>query len=59
MNGTMLGAKWRYEVPSKTKKQAKLMAAAAHNKEFADKVGVPQKVARKFNRADAKKGAKK
>lgn len=28
------------------------MAAAAHNPEFAAKVGIPQKVAKKYNRAD-------
>jgi hypothetical protein len=31
-------------MPSKSEKQKKLMQAAAHNKEFADKVGVPQDV---------------
>lgn len=43
-------------MPSKTAKQARLMAAAAHNPAFAKKVGVPQKVAKEFNRADAGKG---
>jgi hypothetical protein len=42
-------------MPSKSKKQAKLMAAAAHNPAFAKKVGVPQTVAKEFNKADAKK----
>jgi hypothetical protein len=28
------------------------MAAAAHDPEFAAKVGIPQKVAKEFNRAD-------
>jgi hypothetical protein len=32
------------------------MAAAAHSKEFAKKVGVPVKVAKEFNKAD--KGSK-
>jgi hypothetical protein len=32
------------------------MAAAAHSKEFAKKVGVPAKVAKEFNKAD--KGGK-
>ena len=41
---------------SKSKEQAKLMAAVAHNKEFADKVGIPQKVGKEFNDADKKKG---
>lgn len=43
-------------MPSKSKKQARLMAAAAHSKEFAKKVGVPMKVAKEFNKAD--KGTK-
>lgn len=32
------------------------MAAAAHNPKFAKKVGVPQKVAKEFNQADAGTG---
>lgn len=43
-------------MPSKSPAQKRLMAAAAHNKSFAKKVGVPQKVAKEFNRADAKRG---
>lgn len=44
-------------MPSKSKAQAKLMRAAAHDPKFAKKVGVPQKVAKEFVRADkAKKG---
>ena len=49
-------------MPSKSKKQARTMAAAAHNPKFAKKVGIPQSVARDFNQADkgtgilAKKG---
>ena len=39
-------------MPSKSPKQARLMAAAAHNRAFAKKVGVPQRVAREFNQAD-------
>lgn len=38
-------------MPSKSQKQARLMAAAAHSKEFAKKVGVPMKVAKEFNKA--------
>jgi len=50
-------------MPSKTPKQARTMAAAAHNKPFAKKVGIPQSVAKDFNQADTggqmlKKGAK-
>lgn len=43
-------------MPSTSKSQARLMAAAAHNPKFAKKVGVPQSVASEFNRADAKTG---
>jgi hypothetical protein len=39
-------------MPSKSAKQARTMAAAAHSPEFAAKVGIPQKVAKEFNRAD-------
>jgi hypothetical protein len=44
--------------PSKTKKQARLMKAAAANKAIAKKTGVPQKVAREFVKADAKRKRK-
>lgn len=39
-------------MPSKSAKQARFMAAAAHDPKFAKKAGVPQKVAREFNAAD-------
>jgi hypothetical protein len=39
-------------MPSSTKKQAKFMAAAAHNPAFAKKVGISQDVAKEFNQAD-------
>ena len=39
-------------MPSKSRKQARLMAAAAHDPAFARRAGVPQKVAREFNQAD-------
>lgn len=42
-------------MPSKSKKQARFMAAAAHNSEFAKKVGIPQSVAKEFNKEDTKK----
>jgi hypothetical protein len=35
-------------MPPKSKAQEKLMQAAAHNKAFAKKVGVSQKVAKEF-----------
>lgn len=43
-------------MPSKSPKQARTMAAAAHNPQFAKKAGIPQKVAKEFNRADTGKG---
>lgn len=42
-------------MPSKSKKQARLMAAAANNPSFSRKVGIPQKVAREFHAADKKR----
>jgi hypothetical protein len=39
-------------MPSKSPKQARMMAGAAHNPAFAKKVGVPQSVAQDFNQAD-------
>ena len=46
-------------MPSTSKKQARLMSAAAHNPAFAKKVGVPVSVAKEFNAADkGKKFAK-
>lgn len=39
-------------MPSKSQKQARLMAAAAHDPKFAKRVGVPVRVAKEFNRAD-------
>lgn len=41
-------------MPSKSKAQEKLMRAAAHNKEFSDKAGIPQDVAKEFHEADKK-----
>lgn len=42
-------------MPSKSAKQAKLMRAAAHNRAFARKVGVPIKVTKEFVAADKRK----
>jgi len=39
-------------MPSTTPKQARTMAAAAHDPAFAARVGIPQKVASDFNEAD-------
>ena len=43
-------------MPSKSKEQAKLMAATCHNPEIAKKTGIPVKVACDFNKADKKIG---
>lgn len=43
-------------MPSKSSKQARLMAAAAHNPAFARKVGVPPAVAKEFNQSDKRTG---
>lgn len=43
-------------MPSTSEKQKRTMAAAAHNPDFAKKVGIPVKVAKDFNKADKKKG---
>jgi len=39
-------------MPSKSPELARLMAAAAHDPEFAKKVGVPVKVAKEYNQED-------
>lgn len=39
-------------MPSSSAKQARFMQAIAHSPEFAEKVGVPQKVGRAFAQAD-------
>ena len=46
-------------MPSKSKSQARLMAAVAHDPKFAKKVGVPAKVAKEFNQADKGTGIRK
>lgn len=43
-------------MPSTSAKQARTMAAAAHDPKFAKKVGIPPGVAKEFNAADAKTG---
>ena len=43
-------------MPAKSRAQKRFMDAAAHDKEFAEKAGVPQKVAKEFS--EASKGAK-
>lgn len=46
-------------MPSKSPKQRRTMAAAAHSATFARKMGIPMKVAKEFNRADVKAKGKK
>lgn len=46
-------------MPSKSAKQARFMAAAAHDPKFAKKVGISQGVAREFNQADKGTGIRK
>lgn len=46
-------------MPSKSAAQARTMAAAAHNPAFAKKVGIPQSVAKEFNKADAGKARRR
>lgn len=42
-------------MPSKSAKQARTMAAAAHDPAFAAKLKIPVKVAKEFNAADQAK----
>jgi hypothetical protein len=42
-------------MPSKSEKQRRTMAGAAHDPAFAKKMGIPQSVAREFFRADQRK----
>lgn len=42
-------------MPSKSPEQARTMRAAAHNKKFAKKVSIPQKVAKEYVKADQRK----
>ena len=46
-------------MPSHSAKQKRTMRAAAHDRKFAAKLGIPQKVAREFVRADKRKKRKK
>lgn len=50
-------------MPSVSKAQERFMKAASNNKDFAKKVGIPQKVAKEYMKEDmkgySKKGKKK
>ena len=39
-------------MPSTSPKQARTMAAVAHDPQFAKRTGIPQTVAKEFNQAD-------
>jgi len=45
-------------MPSKTPKQKRTMAMAAHDAQAAKRLGIPQSVAQEFNRADKAKARK-
>lgn len=45
-------------MPSRSEKQARTMRAAAHDPAFAKKVGIPTKVAKKFVKADKRRGGR-
>jgi hypothetical protein len=45
-------------MPSKSKAQANLMRAVAHNAEFASKAGIPQSVGKEFAAADKGRSTK-
>lgn len=45
-------------MPTKSKKQEKLMNAVAHNKDFAKKVGIPQKVGKEMTKGNTSKKKK-
>jgi hypothetical protein len=42
-------------MPSKSEAQRRLMAAAAHSPQFANRAGIPIDVAKEFNDADERK----
>jgi hypothetical protein len=46
-------------MPSKSAKQARFMAAAAHDSGFAKRAGIPMGVAKEYNDADAGRPARR
>lgn len=46
-------------MPSKTKRQARTMRAAAHDPQFAKRMDIPQHVAREYVKADKSKSGRK
>lgn len=46
-------------MPSTSDKQARTMPAVAHDPKFTKKIGIPQNVAKEFNRADTAKRKKR
>ena len=55
----IVATKLENPMPSKSKKQRRFMAAAAHDKDFAKKAGISQSVAKEFHEADKKRGKKR
>jgi hypothetical protein len=53
--GAWIETRQEVSMPSKSPKQRRLMAAAAHSRKFAKKVGVPMSVAKEFNKSDQRK----
>ena len=47
------------KMPSSSEKQARTMRAAAHDPEFAKRMGIPQSIAREFVAADQARKKKK
>jgi hypothetical protein len=45
-------------MPSRSKSQARTMQAAKHNRDFANKMGIPQSMAADYVAADQAKGKK-
>lgn len=45
-------------MPSTSKAQKRFMAAAANNRDFAKRAGIPQSVAKEFHNADKRQGGR-
>lgn len=46
-------------MPTKSRAQRRLMLAVAHNKKFAKRAGIPQRVGKEFVAADKRKARRK
>lgn len=56
--GEIINVNEEKEMPTKSAKQEKLMQAVAHNKEFAKKVGIPQKVGKEMTKSKSSSKSK-